>query len=522
VGSATNPSPFTQPVADWNHFNGNLSWPQWLKGNSAVGGTFYGGVAFPVTWRGRFFFGDYGFGWIRTAVVNANDDVTSWETFAEEMEGPVDFAVGPYDGDLYYVSILSGQVRRIHYYPPQPGNAAPTAVADVSPSSGAAPLPVSFSSVGSSDPNGDSLRTTWDFGDGSGSFLANPVHTYLTGGVYTVKLTVSDNHLGDHTVTRTVTVTDPVPNTPPIATMVSPLDSSFVAAGDTLHMIATATDAEQSPATLSYNWDIALHHNTHTHPNSYVATGANAGYVVEQHDDGTGIWYELRLRVTDQGGLADTLFAHVFPEVDLEPIGLVTYPDTLMNGTANTFAFSIVNHGHMPSPNMRWTLFADGNLIAEGDTLVDHHDTLTVQFDAWVGLAPGDYLLRLTVDTLGAVVETEESNNVAVRAVHVKTLVTGVDDRPMALALSWPTPNPSRDVVRFALQLPAGGRVDMRVFDVQGREVWSQPARWFEAGRWTLAWDARDRAGGRAAAGIYLAQVRVDGRTFVRRVAVMR
>jgi flagellar hook assembly protein FlgD len=83
-------------------------------------------------------------------------------------------------------------------------------------------------------------------------------------------------------------------------------------------------------------------------------------------------------------------------------------------------------------------------------------------------------------------------------------------------------PNPARDAVRFALELPARARVDVRVLDIQGRQVWAEPARAYEPGRWTVAWDARNRSGAAVPSGIYLAQVRVDDQTFVRRIAVMR
>jgi hypothetical protein len=90
------------------------------------------------------------------------------------------------------------------------------------------------------------------------------------------------------------------------------------------------------------------------------------------------------------------------------------------------------------------------------------------------------------------------------------------------LALSRGVPNPAPGTVRFALDLPARAQVEMRVLDVQGREVWAEPAHAFTPGRWSLAWDGRTHHEGMAAAGIYLVQVRVDGRTFVRRVARMR
>jgi glucose/arabinose dehydrogenase len=522
TGTSTNPSPYTGPLGDWHHDDPSISSIPWVEGNSALGGAFYTGVGFPVTWRGRLFFGDYGYGWIRTATVDPGDNVTAWNDFAFEMEGPVDFAVGPFDGDLYYVSILTGEVRRIHYFPLQPGNQPPQAVADFGPTTAAAPYTVVCSSVGSSDPDGDSLRTTWNFGDGTGSFLPKPTHTFTQPGIYLMKLTVDDNHLADNTVTQLVTITGGV-NTPPVAIMVSPTDSSFAVAGDTLHLVASAIDGEQPDYTLSYDWDIALHHNNHIHPNTFVANTPIASYRVEQHDDGTGVWYEIRLRVTDAGGLADTLVAHVFPEVDLELLDLSTAPDTVVAGAANTFRFTVRNGGHMPAPFSRWRMTVDGALFAEGDTLVDEGDTLRVAFDRPVTLPVGVHTLRVAVDTLGAVVETNETNNALTRPLVVKPMpVTGVDPTPAMLALSRGVPNPAPGTVHFALDLPARAQVEMRVLDVQGREVWAEPVHVFTPGRWSLAWDGRTHHEGTAAAGIYLVQVRVDGRTFVRRVARMR
>jgi PKD repeat protein len=70
----------------------------------------------------------------------------------------------------------------------------PVAVADASaPVTGAAPLAVTFSSVGSVDPDGSIASYDWDFGDGTGSTAANPVKSYTTPGSYTASLVVVDN-----------------------------------------------------------------------------------------------------------------------------------------------------------------------------------------------------------------------------------------------------------------------------------------------------------------------------------------
>ncbi len=60
------------------------------------------------------------------------------------------------------------------------------------PLSGSAPLTVQFSSAGSSDPTGTITSYSWMFGDGAGSTVANPTHTYASGN-FTATLTVTDN-----------------------------------------------------------------------------------------------------------------------------------------------------------------------------------------------------------------------------------------------------------------------------------------------------------------------------------------
>ncbi len=85
-------------------------------------------------------------------------------------------------------------------------NQPPVAVAQGAPSSGAAPLTVTFTGSGSSDPEQGTLDYAWDFGDGGSSAAADPVHTYTAAGTYTATLTVTDQRNGVATKTVTVTV----------------------------------------------------------------------------------------------------------------------------------------------------------------------------------------------------------------------------------------------------------------------------------------------------------------------------
>ena len=64
---------------------------------------------------------------------------------------------------------------------------------------GTAPLEVTFDISGSSDPDGEIVSFTFDFGDGTdtvqGTDLSQPIeHTYTVVGSYGAKLTVVDNN----------------------------------------------------------------------------------------------------------------------------------------------------------------------------------------------------------------------------------------------------------------------------------------------------------------------------------------
>ncbi|HLJ28511.1 MAG TPA: PKD domain-containing protein [Candidatus Angelobacter sp.] len=86
-------------------------------------------------------------------------------------------------------------------------NLPPVAVLSVSPSSGTAPLAVTASTAGSSDPDGSIASTVINFGDGSASVsAASANHSYRTGGTYTVTATVTDNLGASTTKTTTVSV----------------------------------------------------------------------------------------------------------------------------------------------------------------------------------------------------------------------------------------------------------------------------------------------------------------------------
>ena len=100
---------------------------------------------------------------------------------------------------------------------PKP-NSAPSAAFSVDPASPFVNEPATFTAAGT-DPDGDSVTWSWDFGDGTSGTGAAPVHAYATAADYIVALTATDEHGMSASSFQSLTVqpltTDPPPTDPP-------------------------------------------------------------------------------------------------------------------------------------------------------------------------------------------------------------------------------------------------------------------------------------------------------------------
>jgi PKD repeat protein len=112
-----------------------------------------------------------------------------------------------------------------------------------------------FNSAGTADAQGDAIRYSWNFGDGSAPLTtSNPSRTYVTAGTYTVVLTVTDVWGKVGTATRTVTITEPAGNSAPTAAFPSHTCSL---ANTTCTMDATGSsdpNTADGDAVRSYLW----------------------------------------------------------------------------------------------------------------------------------------------------------------------------------------------------------------------------------------------------------------------------
>jgi hypothetical protein len=194
--------------------------------------------------------------------------------------------------------------------------------------------------------------------------------------------------------------------TPPVAIINAPAESSFYAAGDTIRLEGSTMDENSTPR---FRWEVDTHHNNHVHPGTFVSGHATDLFIGQNHDDGTGVFLRARLIVTD-AGFSDTASVDLFPETDLTPseVALVPAPDSAGD---EQYRFWIRNRGRMLAPRSRWVMQVDGTEIGHGDTTVAALDSVQISLRA-KPLADGLHALRVTVDSLNTVVETDESNNV--------------------------------------------------------------------------------------------------------------
>lgn len=97
--------------------------------------------------------------------------------------------------------------------PPQPEPNQPAqAVVTATATEGQAPFDAAFDASESSDPDGEITSYTWDFGDGQTGEGLRVEHTYEHSGIFTARLTVSDDLGNSHAAEEPIRVTLPSPS----------------------------------------------------------------------------------------------------------------------------------------------------------------------------------------------------------------------------------------------------------------------------------------------------------------------
>ncbi|WP_344142048.1 PQQ-dependent sugar dehydrogenase, partial [Polymorphospora rubra] len=286
-------------------------------GSAPTGITFYPteGGNYPAPYAGALFFADYSRGciWAMRAGPDGVPDPSDIMPFTSTASGPVDLVIGP-DNNLYYADLTGGTVRRFHY---SSGNLPPQAAFTANPTSGNAPLTVSFDASNTTDPDaGDILTYQWDFTD-DGTFDASgptATHTYTTTGTHTARLRVSDMAGAVDTETLQIFVgTDA-----PVPVIDSPTAALRWEVGETVSFSGHATDPQDGtlPAS-SLSWQLINRHcysadDCHTHHVQSADGVASGTFVAPDHEYPSHL--ELTLTATDSSGLTSSTTTRLDPK----------------------------------------------------------------------------------------------------------------------------------------------------------------------------------------------------------------
>src|SRR4051794_8581820 len=331
--------PPAQPATAWMGFSDTDARfrPDLGTGGAPMGGPRYhfdptldSDRKFPAFYDNKWFIAEWNNGWIKTANLNATGAMTKVDPFAlgTGYKRPMDLDFGP-DGALYVIEWGSGfggdnadsGVYRIDYIA---GNKAPIAKASGTPTTGLAPLTVSFSSAGSSDPENTALTYAWDFdSDGTtDSTDPNPSHTYTANGAYTAKLTVkdADNNTG------VANVPIKVGNRAPVITIQTPAQGQVAAFTDTVPYSITVSDPEDGTTGAGISCDdvhvtISLGHDEHSHGLSQQTgcTGTFKTGLTGGHGPEANTFTVLGVEYTDKGGPGGIAPSTGRAEVELQP-----------------------------------------------------------------------------------------------------------------------------------------------------------------------------------------------------------
>jgi PKD repeat protein len=172
----------------------------------------------PTYWEWTF-----GDGWMAAGGIEARNPSNTYTT------------PGTYTVTLHVANAAGGNtLTRTGYITVTSGGTPPVAAFSGTPTSGSAPLTVTFTDQSTSSPT----SWSWDFGDSTGSTSQNPSHSYAAAGTYTVTLTAT-NANGSDAEARTgyITVTEPAPTPTP-----TPTPTPSVVNGSSLSL-STSADA---------------------------------------------------------------------------------------------------------------------------------------------------------------------------------------------------------------------------------------------------------------------------------------
>lgn len=390
----TLPANYQDPLFAYDHSNGC----------SITAGQFYNPTTanFPSSYIGKYFFGDYCNGWLKTI----DPSTKAVTTFATGIDRPLDVAVAN-DGTLYFIarggisggsdeantSSTNGVLWKVNYT----GNGIPVVAVNPVNKTVSAGEPVTFiiSASGNPTPTYQWQRNGVNIAGANAISYTIPT-TSLSDNGAKFRVVVS-NSAGSATSTEaTLTVLN---NALPVATITAPTVGTKYSGGNVITFSGTGSDAEDGTLTASaFTWKIDLYHYdnpTHTHPALEPVSGIQSGTftIPVEMETSPHVLFRIYLTVKDSKGASNTVFVEINPNTSnttlaTNPAGLQVKLDGSAVASPYTFtgAVNIQREIEVASPQVIngvtyvFSSWSDGGARAHTISTPAANSTLTANF----------------------------------------------------------------------------------------------------------------------------------------------
>lgn len=331
---------FSDPVFEYAHGPG---------GGSIMAGPQLGS-SWPVAMRGKLVLGDYALGTL--SLFDPANPAAGASPLLSGLDSVVDVTSTPGGG----VALVEAGFTASGLEPGRVWVLEPTSAQRPwpRPSASASGLVASFDSrVADADTPDSGLSWSWDFGDGTLSTDAKPVHTYAAPGVYIVRVAVSD---GTSTGTDALAVS--VGQSLPTVTIAAPAGSPSAIGGRSIDLRGSASLDGSAMRASSLMWTVILHHGVHQHYLTGFSGAAGSFDVPTDHD--LDSWYDVRLKaITNEGRTGSA-------RIRIDPKGRTLTAVSSPTGAALSFGGKALTGARLTAVGYKATLSAPSSFTKSG------------------------------------------------------------------------------------------------------------------------------------------------------------